>query len=275
MPYQAERDATISKVIGTSRNAEGEKVAHYESVTYPAGSVVFEQNIAPHVLRRLEHGDDHLSSLLSYIDEAEARQLMGEQIQAAASQPVGEEEILHQEERLGSEGTIPPSPGVDPAQVEEPPYEAPPAGVGDSGASVGEVPEEVVTDDQTVGQGTGTPEDGTTVEEASEGASESEGETTEEPGEQTESEESADTIDEGQQNEQDQSDEVQEKSSTDESDQESSSEGNNESNESETEDQFSGLDKKTLLEAAKAAQISGRTKMDEDQLRAALRGKAK
>lgn len=249
MPYQANRDATIPKVIGTTRNAENEKVAHYESVTYPEGSVVFEQDIAPHVLRRLEDGDDHLSSLLRYIDEAEARQILGQQAQDAASEPVDEGEILHQEERMGVEAGGAPSAGPEFGTQEEPPYEAPPTGKGGSGADVGEIPEEIATTDET-----GSDDSGTEVE------------TTEEVEQQTDAEAAEAISDDSQKDGQGQSDEVQK----DDVPAESSSEET-----SEVEDQFTGLDKKALLDKAKEAKIPKRIKMDEDQLRAALREKAK
>ena len=283
MPYQANRDATISKVIGTMRNAEGEKVAHYESVTYPEGAIVFEQDIAPHVLRRLEEGDDHLSSLLRYVDEAEARRILGSQIQDAASEPVDEGEILHQEERMGAEAGNSPSVGPEFNTQGEPPYEPPPAGKGDSGADTGDVPDEATGDGETGDEGTGSTDDEATAEEASDGASDSEGSTTEETSTEatgdaeateTESSASGDSGD-GQEDGQVQSDDAPEDESSTEGSDDSGSDGESEAGESPVEDEFSNLDKAGLLAAAKEAKIPKRTKMDEDQLRAALREKAK
>lgn len=266
MPYQANRDATIPKIIGTTRNAEGERVAHYESVTYPAEAVVFEKEIAPHVLRRLEEGDDRLSSLLRYIDPAEAQQILGEQVQEVASLPSGEEEILHQEERMGAEASGAPSASPE-FDTPEPPHEPPPAGKGDSGAQVGEVPDETATIEETGDQGSGSTEGETEAEGASDDASDATGES-EEPSTEVETQTDAEAADSS-------ADEAQEdgQGQTDESQDDSSTESESSSEET-VEDEFSNLDKKGLLDKAKEAKIPKRTKMDEDQLRAALRGKA-
>lgn len=271
MPYQAERDATIPKVIGKTRNPDGERVAHYESVTYSAGAIIFEEDIAPHVLRRLEEGDDHVSSLLRYVDEAEARKILREQAQEAASQPSGEREILHQEERLGSSPSVEPETEV----ADAPPYEAPPT----SGATDGE---QVVTEDQTVGQGTGgTEEDESTAEEEPEGTSEpdadSSGDTNADGGDEqeqgeTESETSGDgdNSDEGQEEGKDQADDAQEESAEGNAD-EGETDETETSTEKPTSDKFDEMSRKALLAEAKARKIAGRTKMNDDQLRQALR----
>lgn len=249
MPYQAESDTTIPRVIGRRANAVGERVAVYESVNYATGAVIFEEDIAPHVLRRLEEGDDHLSSLLRYVDEAEAQNILA--AQSGGSRPAPETEVLRQEDQtLGSEGTIPPSPAVGPEFEGDhpPPYEAPPVSgdveVSDAGTSSEESPPSLPEAEQEAAEAAGEAGDTATAEETPEGASESDGAVEVE-------------------------DEVAEEAAAE--DQEA---GQDQAAETQEDDRFESMDRKALIAEAKEAKIPGRTKMSEDDLRTALRSKA-
>lgn len=270
MPYQAEQDTTIPKVIGTRKGPLGKTLVLKESINYATGAIVLEKDIDPDVLSRLEAGDDHLSTLLRYVDPAEARAIMAEQQAEFASQFTGEEEVLHLEERLAGDG-----PTADPTvEVEDGPGYEPPVETEGSGA---ENSTHVETGDQTIGQGTSEVEEtaeqpaeadeqeneteveAETVEEAAEGASESEGDA------DTEVADESDTSTEDQSDEQ----------GSDTEAQETEAEGDTEASDTdadETEgDKFDAMDLVELRAAAKAADIKGRTKMKETELREALR----
>lgn len=253
MPYQAEQDVTIPRCIGY-REIPGttERVELKESANYPTGAVIFEKDMTPEVLARLEQGDDHLSTLLRYIDVAEARQILGHQVQSAASQSSPEDEILHSEERLGG-GQDSSSPTVDP-EVEvgvEPPYESPPAGgeVSDSGTSDMTDPPSVETE-----------ETETAIEEETGGSTESSGESTDEVIEETEVEAVEESSTDDQQNGQDPDTETQEEIPE------------AEATEEVTTDKFDEMDFDELKSVAKAQKLPGRSKLKtEDALRTALR----
>lgn len=244
MPYQAEQDVTVPRCIG-HREIPGtsERVELKESVNYPTGAVIFEKDMTPDVLTRLEQGDDHLSTLLRYIDAAEAQQILGRQVQAVASRPSEETEILHSEERLGG-GADSSSPTVSPEVevAQEPPYEAPPVSgkVSDSGTS--DTTDPPSAEDQEVE---------TTTEEETEGSTESDGDTEEEVIEETEVEAAEESTTEDQETGPAQDSEVQEETVT---------------------DKYDEMDLDELKADAKARKLSGRSKLKtEDALRTALR----
>lgn len=244
MPYQAEKDATITRVIASGTNAAGEATATYESVTYAAGAVLYENDIAPHIVRRLEEGDDHLSTLLRYIDDAEAREILAQQ---ATDSGVDDEErdvLLHQDEREGDAPTIEPGWDNETSATEE--------------VALAEEPEEESTVEETADE----PET-EQAEEVEEETTETEAAETEEPEgseEEAADEEEVETDEAG-----DESGESTEEESTEESSDEQPAE------ETVPEEDLDSMSKRELNRKARALNIEGRTKMNEDQLRKAIR----
>lgn len=253
MPYQAEQDVTIPKVIGTRMGPGDKRIELKESINYSTGVIVLEKDIDPAVLSRLEAGDDHLSTLLRYVDPAEARAIMAEQVAAFESQSTNGEEVLHNEERLAGDG-----PTADPSVVVEtgPGYEEPAV---EENAETPAEGTHVETADQTTGQGTEQDQEAQeTVEEAQ--TTDQEVETTEENADgASESEGEADT---------EVADEVEASTET------QSSEQANTSDDQESEvqgDKYDAMDFAALKAEAKERGIKGRSTMKEDQLREALR----
>lgn len=251
MPYQAEKDATIPRVIAEGKNDAGEVTATYESVTHAAGAVIYENDIAPHILRRLEEGDDHLSTLLRYIDDNEAREILGQQ-SAAVGAGVAEEELLHEEERLGTDSpTIEPGLQNDPSAVEEVAEAAAEAAV-EASTEEEEVAEEVETE----AVETEVPDEGVEEETTTEEA-ESEIESVEETGtEETEVEEAEETEGDG----------------SGGADEESADETEEveETIDAEDASDLDGMSKQELNRVARSLNIPGRSKMKEEGLRQAI-----
>lgn len=257
MPYQANQDVTIPKIVGSRPVAGGKRIGLKESINYVTGAVVFEKDIAPDVLARLENGsDDHLATLLTYVDPSEARAILDQQAQEFASQPTDEGEILHQQEGPGGSPTADPSVEFGDGPGYEPPVEADDAGTEDS--------THVETGDQTDDQGTSEPAEGDGNPDAAESTEEQQTAEEELAGEsqstgEVESEESTEveTADEAQPDEQGQEAEDQPKS-----------DGSAETQA----DKYDDMDLTELKAEAKERSIKGRTTMKEDALRAALRG---
>lgn len=257
MPYQANQDVTIPKIIGSRPVAGGKRIGLKESINYVTGAVIFEKDIAPDVLARLENGsDDHLATLLTYVDPSEARAILDQQAQQFASQPTDEGEVLHQQEGPGGSPTADPSVEVGAGPGYEPPVET--EGAGTENSTV------VETGDQTVGQGTSEPveeegdaevaestEEQQTAEEDPEGESESTGETESEVNTEPESPDEAQSDEQGQ-----------------EAEDQSHGDGSPETQA----DKYDDMDLTELKAEAKERSIKGRTTMKEDALRAALRG---
>src|SRR3954469_16781207 len=93
MPYLAESDTTLPRVAASGTDAQGNEYSETESVVYPAGSIVYEDDIAPETVDRLEGGkDEHLSSLLTHISGDEARKLEAERAEQGPIAPEHEAE---------------------------------------------------------------------------------------------------------------------------------------------------------------------------------------
>lgn len=233
MPYQAEKDATIPKVIATGVDDRGEATATYESITYATGAVIFETDIAPHVLSRLEDGsDDRLSAMLRFVDESEARRILAEQ--AGEEIPESQDQIRDQNERLTE------SPSIEPqAPTAEPTYEpeAPQEPEAPAEVAASEPPQE----DPEVA----TSEPETTEEGSDEAPTESEAASTEEPS--------------GTEGEQPQED--------------SSPPDETAAAEQPAEPNLDEMSKRDLNKIARDLDIEGRSKMDEDELRTAIKAK--
>lgn len=100
MPYVIEQDTNLPRVIAAGTGADGTEYQETESVVYPAGAVVFEKDIAPSMLDRLESGDeDHLSRIARHVSEDEAQSLLAEQRggEAVIPEHEAEAEVLYQD----------------------------------------------------------------------------------------------------------------------------------------------------------------------------------
>lgn len=99
MPYKVEADTTLPRVIASGRDPEGNEYRETESASYSEGQVVYEEDLAPDIVERLEGGDEHLSNLLTHISDDEAEKLRAA---AAAGEPIAPEheaeaEVLRQD----------------------------------------------------------------------------------------------------------------------------------------------------------------------------------
>lgn len=274
MPYQATRDATVERVVTTGEDENGEPTAIYESVSYGAGAVIHEDDIAPHVLSRLEDGsDDRLSSLLRYVDDDEARDILRQQA-AMTNSETAERELLHQEERLGDQPTALPN-ATDTAAAE---YES--SEVVDERLGELEDPttqpdrasdEELVSSEQLQeGEGYETPEE-RALEETGGVESPEDIEESEEDEAAAETEpESAEELAEGEQLEEGKGYEPPEERAEQEATGEA---GEGEEQTEESGDDLDEMSKRQLNAEARNLDIEGRSTMDEDELKAAIREK--
>lgn len=127
MPYVAEKDATLPREIARGSDPEGNEYTETESVVYPAGSVIQDDDLAPNVRERLESGDDdHLSSLVRHVSEKEAQKILAERSEGLAVAPEheAEAEVLYQDGQdvLTREEVVETNPNGDPPDaVEEAP----------------------------------------------------------------------------------------------------------------------------------------------------------
>jgi hypothetical protein len=124
VPYVAEQDVTVPRVIASGQNADGSTFYETDSVTYGEGAVVSDDQIAPDVLDRLESGDDeHLSSLLRHVSESEAKEIRASQAEAQGIAPEheAEAEVLRQDGRdvLDRDQVIESNPNGDPEGADE------------------------------------------------------------------------------------------------------------------------------------------------------------
>jgi hypothetical protein len=124
MPYYIEKDTNLKRVVAEGVDNSGNPFRETESVVYPTGAVVYEQDIAPETLDRLKNGDnDHLNSLVSYIDEDEAAKILAERGQTppVAPEHEAEAEVLHQDGKavLTREEVTESNPNGDALQAED------------------------------------------------------------------------------------------------------------------------------------------------------------
>lgn len=100
MPYVIEKDTNLPRVIASGTGADGSSFEETESVPYPAGAVVFEKDIAPGMLERLESGDeDHLATIARHVSESEAQDILAERSGSVAvvAEHEAEAEVLYQD----------------------------------------------------------------------------------------------------------------------------------------------------------------------------------
>jgi hypothetical protein len=124
MPYVAEQDVTAPRVIATGRDVDGNEFYETESVPYPEGAVIDDDQLTPELRERLEDGDDErLSSLFRHVSESEADRLREEQAAGTAVPPEheAEAEALAQDGRdvMTREEVVELNPNGDPPVVEE------------------------------------------------------------------------------------------------------------------------------------------------------------
>lgn len=98
MPYVAEQDVTVPRVIATGVDPEGREYQETESVVYPAGAVIDDDQIAPVTQQALDDGDEHASSLLRHVSDSEADKIRAAQAAGAvAPEHEAEAEVFSQE----------------------------------------------------------------------------------------------------------------------------------------------------------------------------------
>lgn len=113
MPYLIEQDTNLPRVIARGTNSEGDEFVETESVVHAEGDVVYEDDIAPAMLERLESGEeDHLSRIAKHISEEEAENIIAERNASAPLVPEHEaeaevfkqdgQEVLSMEEKAES-----------------------------------------------------------------------------------------------------------------------------------------------------------------------------
>ena len=123
MPYVAEKDVNLPRVIARGTDPEGNEFTETESVVYAQGAVIQDDDIADDVRERLESGDDdHLSSLVSHVSESEAQDLLAQQGGGpVAPEHEAEAEVLYQDGQdvLTREEVVESNPNGDPPAVEE------------------------------------------------------------------------------------------------------------------------------------------------------------
>lgn len=126
MPYQAQADTSVPRVIARGEDAEGNEYVETESVVRVRGEVIDDSEIAPDVLERLENGDDdRLSGLLKQVSESEAKKIREEQgLEGVAVAPEheAEAEVLAESGKdvLTHEEVVESNPNGDvPAEEEE------------------------------------------------------------------------------------------------------------------------------------------------------------
>ncbi len=98
MPYKVEDDTTLPRVLASGQDADGNEYVETESVVYRRGQVVYEDDLAPSVLDRLEEGDSHLDSLLTHVSESEAEEIRSASAAGVAvPEHEAEAEVLRQD----------------------------------------------------------------------------------------------------------------------------------------------------------------------------------
>lgn len=98
MPYVAEADVTLPRTIAVGQAPDGSEYQETESVTYGKGQVIDDDQVTSDVRRRVDDGDDHLSSLVRHVSDSEAKKIRDEQAGRTARVPEheAEAEVFHQ-----------------------------------------------------------------------------------------------------------------------------------------------------------------------------------
>lgn len=124
MPYVIENDTTLPRVVASGTDSDGNEYSETERVSYSTGQVVYEDDIAPDFLERLESGDnEHLQSLVKHVSESEAQRLLAEQggSDVVAPEHEAEAEVLSQDGKdvLTREEVVESNPNGDVVAEEE------------------------------------------------------------------------------------------------------------------------------------------------------------
>lgn len=76
MPYEVlGTDVTIPKSLSVTKNPDGSETHDHVSRVYTRGSVVKDEDVSPVLVKLYEDGDEHVTSLLRYVDEEEVDKL--------------------------------------------------------------------------------------------------------------------------------------------------------------------------------------------------------
>jgi hypothetical protein len=79
MPFLLKKGTVVPRSMGTFTDASGQEHHDTEGVPYREGEVVFEEDVSPPVLERIQQGSDWLDRIYQEVSDKEANDILGQQ----------------------------------------------------------------------------------------------------------------------------------------------------------------------------------------------------